>query len=366
MTVDLERLLANTLAIQRVPAQTFAEDQRAEVMHNAFLASGAASVDMDAAGNVYAEVPGGDEALVVVSAHLDTVFPPEAVTPGERRGNRLHGPGVGDNAVALAALIELAHDLPARRLDHDVILVANVAEEGLGNLLGMQHVVERFGDRPDAYIVIEGMALGHIYHQGLPVRRFRLSVRTEGGHAWIHAGRPSAIHSLMALGNELLAIPLDAEHRISLNIGRVHGGTSVNTIAGEASCEIDLRSTDEGRLQLLVDEVEKVVFDHDCDGGEVRLDAIGHRPGGGLDPAHPLIRAALAAATEAGIPSPTLETGSTDASLPLSLGLPAVCVGLTRGGGAHSDQEFIEIEPVAAGYQALRRLIAMGPALGGT
>lgn len=355
--MDLERLIENTLALQRIPAPTFHEEQRGEFLHNAFLLSGVSAVEMDNAGNVYGPIEGGSAAPTIVTAHLDSVFPPSEVVPAERRGNRLYGPGVGDNAVAVAALIELAFDLPALPLAGPVWLVGNVAEEGLGNLLGMQHVVERFGADAGAYVSVEGMALGHIYHRGLPVRRFRFEARTQGGHAWIHAGRPSAIHCLLSLGRDLVAIPLEPAGSVSLNVGRIEGGTSVNTIAAVASCEVDLRANEEPDLDRLVRRVEAVVAAHDGDTASIRMTAIGHRPSGHIEPDHPLVRAAVGAATEAGIGRPSLESGSTDASLPLSVGLPAVCVGLTRGGGAHSGGEFIELDPLAVGYEALKKLI---------
>lgn len=355
--MDLNRLIDNTLALQRIPAPTFHEEQRAEFVHNAFLLSGMAAVEMDAAGNVYGRLDGGPASPTIVTAHLDSVFSPAEVEPGERRGNRLFGPGVGDNAVALAGLIELAFDLVPDDLPGAVWLVANVAEEGLGNLLGMQHVVERFGADAGAYISVEGMALGHIYHRGLPVRRFRFEVRTEGGHAWIHAGRPSAIHYLLSLGKDLLAIPLEPAGRVSLNVGRIEGGTSVNSIAADASFEVDLRANELSDLEDLVGQVESVVAHHDDGSARIKMAAIGHRPSGDLADDHPLVLAAIKAAVDAGLKTPNLEAGSTDASLPLSVGLPAVCVGLTRGGGAHSSGEFIELDPLTAGYQALKDLI---------
>jgi tripeptide aminopeptidase len=356
--MNLERWLQNTMELQRIPAPTFHETERGEFMHNAFRANGLRPVELDVAGNVYAQCSSGDGPPLVVSAHLDTVFPVTPDQPAEIRDDRLYGPGVGDNAVALGSLLELAVDL-----QHDdggnVWLVANVAEEGLGNLLGMQHVVERFGSAVAGYVVLEGMALGHIYHRGLPVRRFRLRAETDGGHAWIHAGRPSAVHVLVQLAVDLLQIPLPQEPRTSLNIGRIEGGTTVNTIADSAEMELDLRSVDEGVVDDMVGAIERCVAGRQGDSRRVSMEAIGHRPGGEISPDHPLVQAAIAAHHRAGLGPPVLGIGSTDANLPLSLGLPAVCVGLTRGGGAHSASEFIEIEPLASGYAAVLDLIRL-------
>lgn len=355
--MNLDRLIQSTLSLQRIPAPTFREDQRAEFMHNAFLAKGLRPVEMDAAGNVFARVAGGPRPPLVISAHLDTVFAPEEMEPAKVYNGHLRGPSVGDNSVALAALIELAIDLPSRSLPGDVWLVANVAEEGLGNLLGMEHVVEKFGEAVTAYVVLEGMSLGYVYHRALPVRRFRLSARTAGGHAWIHAGRPSAIHNLVAVLNDLIALLPSLADDVSLNVGRISGGTTVNTIAASAWAELDLRAIKDEELAELVQAVEATLAQHQHEDVELRMEAVGHRPGGGIPADHPLVTTALEAARRAGVKDPSLRMGSTDASFPLSLGLPAVCIGLTRGGHAHSAREFIEIAPLKVGYQALLNLI---------
>ncbi|MFP3855116.1 MAG: M20/M25/M40 family metallo-hydrolase [Anaerolineales bacterium] len=355
--MEFERLIRNTNAIQRIPAPTFNEDQRAEHMHNSFKAVGVEVVEMDPAGNVYARLGNGSGKPLVISAHLDNVFSGDTIKPATRRDNRLYGPGVGDNAVALAGLLEIAHDYLSNDSQHPIWLVANVGEEGLGNLLGMQHIIERFGDGALAYIVIEGMALGHIYHQGLPVRRFRIHASTEGGHAWIHAGRPSAIHELIEFGRALLHLRRPRTKTLSVNLGLIEGGTSVNSIASHASMDLDLRSTDASALENWINKMERLLRQAQTDQIQLRVEAIGHRPAGRIEQNHPLVQLAVDSLTEAGVPLAGLEAGSTDASLPLSFGLPAICIGLTNGGDAHSQNEFIELEPLAAGYQALTGLI---------
>jgi len=166
------------------------------------------------------------------------------------------------------------------------------------------------------------------------------------------------VHAVLSLGPQLLAVAWPDGARASLNVGRLQGGTSVNTIADQAQLEIDLRATDEGVLASMVRQIETMIKQQPSnDGIDWRLEAIGYRPGGQLPADHPLLAAAQAAAADAGLDPLHLETGSTDASLPLSLGLPAICLGLTRGGGAHSQQEFIELDPIPVGYQALRGLI---------
>jgi tripeptide aminopeptidase len=353
--MDLDRWITNAIALQKIPAPTFGEDARGEFMYNAFRAAGAQPVQIDVAGNVYARCCHDQGPALIVSAHLDSVFPPSQAKPAYIHDRCLYGPGIGDNAIALAALLELASEWDEG--PGEIWLVADVAEEGLGNLLGMQHVVEHFGANARAYLVIEGMALGYVYNQGLPVRRFRLTAETDGGHAWIHTGRPSAIHILTQLAAELLEIPLPTNPRTSFNIGRIAGGTTVNTIADTAEMEVDLRSVDDSVIQDIVGQVEAIVDKHRQDSLNLVMEAIGHRPGGELSADSPLVQAAIHANEQAGLGSPSMEMGSTDASFPLSLGLPAICVGLTRGGGAHSAGEYIELEPLEKGYRALKLLI---------
>lgn len=357
MSLNLERLIKNTITIQKIPAPTFQEDERAEFLYNCFVAANAKIVEMDAAGNVYAQIIAGQEPPIIVSAHLDTVFGRDVISPAQRRDGRLYGPGVGDNGVALAALLELAYDYQETESKRPLWLVANVGEEGLGNLLGMQHVLERFGERVVGYLVLEGMALGHIYHQGLPVRRFRITVSCAGGHAWIHAGRPSAIHELVELARKLLHTRRPRRLPFSVNLGRIVGGTSVNSLADEATLEIDLRSTDQEALDKWIGAMERQISKARTEAVQIKLEAIGHRPGGAIPEDHYLVQYAVESLSAAGLELAALDMGSTDASLPLSFGLPAVCVGLTNGGGAHSLSEFIEIEPLAHGYRALRYLI---------
>jgi acetylornithine deacetylase/succinyl-diaminopimelate desuccinylase-like protein len=217
----------------------------------------------------------------------------------------------------------------------------------------MYEVVKRFEDHPTAYIVVEGMALGHIYHRGLPVRRYEITTKTEGGHAWIHAGRPSAIHVLIAVGADLMSLSLPSLPRTSLNIGRIDGGTSINSIANRASMKIDLRSEEIDSLLNLESQVTELVNSHRDKQTEIHMTLIGERPGGGLPERHPLVQAAIHALKECGEKVIHLKSGSTDASVPLSLGLPAICIGITRGGNAHSPSEYIEIEPISRGYNAL-------------
>lgn len=355
--MNVSRWIQQAQKIQSIPAPTFQEAERAAYLAAQLKEAGVLEIEIDNDHNVLARIPGRSEAPLVVSAHMDTVFPLETDLQMTSTPETLRGPGIGDNAIAVAALIELAYDLLLDPPPGDVWLVGNIGEEGLGNLAGMRAVVNRFGSKPLAYIVLEGMSLGFVYHRALPIRRFRLQVNTQGGHAWIHAGRPSAAHILLKIGARLAQLPVPDKPRSSLNIGRLLGGTSINTIASQAHMEIELRSADEAVVQSYQATIEDIIGDFNMEGIEVDFTTIGTRPGGALAADHPLVQSAVEALQVVEEELISLEIGSTDASWPLSQGLPAVCVGLTRGGDAHTLDEFIEIEPLKRGFKALLVLI---------
>lgn len=355
--MNLRRLLAEAIAIQSIPSPTFKEAQRAQYMFRAFNELALSDVEVDEIGNVYGRLPGGDTSPLIITAHMDTVFPEDTPLSHTLGEDRIFGPGIGDNSIALAVLLEVARDLVEHDLQADIWLVANVGEEGLGNLRGMNQIVDRFGGSVTGYLVLEGMALGHIYNEALPVRRFRITTTAPGGHAWIHHERPSAIHVACRIGHQLTTILLPADPKSILNIGWIEGGTSINSVARQAVMEIDIRSESPAVLDRLEAELRMICDQQNIEPVQVVVEEIGRRPAGGLPDDHPLVQAAVRALLQVGIDEYSLETGSTDANIPLSRGFPAVCLGITRGGGAHSMQEFIEIGPIEQGFRALRELI---------
>jgi tripeptide aminopeptidase len=355
----IARILDLAVSIQQIPAPTFNEALRAAFVYDRFCEEGLSDVTRDTVGNVYARLPGaGSAAPLVVSAHLDTVFPQETELAVSRSPYKIAGPGIGDNSLGVAGLFFLVWALRSpqtglAQLPGDLWLVANTGEEGLGDLAGMRHVVDRFGAQPHAYLILEGMALGQVYHRGLGVRRYRIDAHTSGGHSWVDYGRPSAVHELVGVINRLVAIQLPHEPRTSLNVGVFSGGTSINTIAAQAYCLLDLRSEDRKTLDALASEVEAIVQAANHPGKvEVSALLVGQRPVGALPASHPLVSLAAHCLESHGI-QPYPNIGSTDANLPLSRGLPAVCIGLTTGGGAHTTGEFIDIRPLHHGLAQL-------------
>ena len=344
--------------IQQIPAPTFDEGERAAFIRELFVQESLSDVEIDNLGNVYARLPGeGDARPVVVSAHSDTVFPRETDLGLTREPGKISGPGIGDNSLGVAGLFGLLWALREKEitLPGDLWLVANVCEEGLGDLKGMRAIVERFADQPSAYLILEGMAYGEIFHRGLGVQRYRITARTEGGHSWADYGIPSAIHDLAKLVTQLAALELPENPRTSLNVGIISGGTSINTIAAEAHLELDLRSTDPAALQNLVMKVEALVAAADRPSVKFEAKIIGQRPAGSIPKNHPLVKLALQTLEAQGA-RPHLNIGSTDANIPLSQGLPAICIGLTNGRGAHTTGEFIYTEQLHKGLDWLLRI----------
>lgn len=354
----VKRVLETAITIQQIPAPTFAERRRSEYLLGCFTREGLFDVSQDGLGNVYGRLPGiGQARPVIVSAHMDTVFPPNIDLTVRRGIDTIHGPGIGDNSLGVAGLFGLKWALSRGKIElpGDLWLVANVGEEGLGDLCGMKAVVERFGEQVSAYLILEGMSLGQVYNRGLGVKRYRISVHTTGGHSWIDYGKPSAIHELAELVVRIKSLPVAEQPRSTLNAGVIAGGTSVNTIAAEAHIELDLRSEDPLALQSLAAEVEALVQAANRGGEDpvgVRAEIIGQRPAGEIPANHPLVRLGLRCLEEQGI-APYLNIGSTDANIPLARGLPAICIGLTTGGGAHTTGEYIQVRPLAQGLAQL-------------
>lgn len=351
------RVIDLATRIQQIPAPTFAEAKRAVFVRDSFMRepNGLKDTGIDETGNVLTRLAGkGSGKPLIISAHLDTVFPAGTDLRLTRQPERIYGPGLGDNSLGVASLLGLSWSLRERNVElpGDVWFVANVCEEGLGNLRGMKAIADRFGAEVHAYLVIEGLALGHVYHRAIGVKRYRVTARTAGGHSWSDYGQPSAVHELAGLVVQLTSLDLPARPRTTLNIGKISGGTSVNVIASEAMLDLDLRSEGQGSLAELVSVVERVIAAANRQGVTFETEVIGQRPAGEIDANHLLIKLAKQSLREQGL-EPALISGSTDANVPLSKGYPALVLGVTTGGGAHTKNEYINTGPVAKGLEQL-------------
>lgn len=354
---DGSAIVETAIALQQIPAPTFDEARRGLDVAERMRTLGLTDVRIDVVGNVYGRRAGrADGAGLLIAAHLDTVFPAETDLAVRRDGARIYAPGLGDNSMGVAALLHLAQALGQAAVANagDIWFVANVGEEGLGDLRGMRAAVDTLGDRIGAAIALEGCEPGRIIHAGLGVRRYQISTVAGGGHSWSDFGSPSAIHALVRLAAQLTQLDVPKEPRSSFNIGVIEGGSSVNTIAERASLLLDLRSTAPAALGTLIDQVEKIVAGaRDTEPGVTfAIKIVGDRPAGSIPREHALAQLAGAAYLDEGF-SALYEIASTDANIPLSRGIPAVCIGVCDGGNMHRLDEYIEPARLPSGMRAL-------------
>lgn len=362
--VSLADTIALTARVAQIPAPTGAEAERAAFVAQEMHAIGLADVRTDSVGNVIGRRPGrGGSPAVMIAAHTDTVFPAETDLTVHRTAERIAGPGVGDNSLGVAAMLTAARLLTMLGLTTagDLLFVADVGEEGLGDLRGMREAVRNYRDNLGAVVAVEGHNLGRVTHRAVGSRRYRITVHGPGGHSWGNYGRPNAIHILAKLITELVALPIPSTPKTSLSVGTIEGGVSVNTIAPTASTLVDLRSISQANLERLAAQVERAVRAVRIPDVQVTADVLGDRPAGDLPADAPIVQSCMETLRALGIP-PTLDASSTDANVPIGLGIPAVCIGIAEGGNAHRLEEFIRISTIPTGLQQLLLLIL---ALGG-
>jgi acetylornithine deacetylase/succinyl-diaminopimelate desuccinylase-like protein len=361
----LEYLRANVAAttedqihITEIPAPPFHEGARAAYMKKLLSAAGL-RVDSDAAGNVIAEFPGASEDLVMVVSHLDTVFPSGTNVSVKREGGRLLAPGISDNGTGLASLVALARALREARIktSSTVLFVADVGEEGEGNLRGVRALVEAYKKRLKYVIALDGSSTEYVTTAALASKRVEIAVAGPGGHSWSDFGAPNPIHALGRGISRFVQTRVPESPRTSFNIGEIEGGTSVNTIPERAAMKVDLRSESEAELSKIeavlreaiqsgVEEEMAAARARGMAGSgntlELKIAVLGVRPAGELAENSPLLAALLAADNRLGNRS-RHERSSTDANIPLSLGIPAISLGAGgRSGGAHTLEEWYD------------------------
>lgn len=347
----LPELVREVVTISEIPAPTYDEGRRSVYVAERMREIGLAGVEIDTVGNAIGHIRGsGGGPTILFAAHIDTVFPIETSVTVQVDGDILRGPSVGDNSASVAVMLQMARLFRESgfELQGDLTLVATVGEEGLGNLRGMRAVMERFGPSTDYVVAIDG-SIGSLVRQGVGSRRYRILVRGEGGHSWGAFGTPSAIHGLGQMISQISNLRLPANPKTTFNVGTIRGGTSVNTIAAEAEAVIDLRSLDPGELRKLEDRVKRAVEDVARQTGvAVEMELIGDRPTGAIPEDHPLCRAVRQVHHLLGIQTRSYPS-STDSNIPLSMGIPAVTVGVTLGGNGHRLDEYIHTPPLAKG-----------------
>ena len=341
--------------LTEIPAPPFAEAQRAEAVR-VLLAAVGLEVHIDKTGDVIGELRGSNEKeIVLVAAHMDTVFPAGTDVKVRRDKNRMSAPGISDNGTGLISLIALARALHEAHIkpQRTILFVADVGEEGEGNLRGMRILVDTYRDRLKAVIVLDGSGTDHVTTKALASRRIEAVISGPGGHSWSDFGIPNPISALVRASVRFLNTRVPANPRTTFNLGQIEGGTSVNSIPHEARLKVDIRSENEDELLRLEtalrecmaagvrDEMESA-RDRSKGKLEWKVDILGNRPGGELAADSPLL-AALRAADDYTANTSRPERASTDANIPLSLGIDAIAIGAGgNGGGAHSLQEWYE------------------------
>jgi len=345
--------------ITSIPAPPFQEAERGAYLRK-LLASAGLRVSADKSGNIIGELPGSNEKeVVMLTAHLDTVFPPGTPVKVKREGRRFTGPGISDNGTGLAALVALARALREAKLkpERTILFVADVGEEGEGNLRGMRMLVENLKPRLKFVIALDGAGTDYVTTKALASRRIEITVTGPGGHSWSDFGLPNPIDALARGITRFIRVKVQESPRTTFNVGQIEGGTSVNSIPFRASVKVDLRSEQESELERLEGElrqamqsgVDEEVSAARAPGGigqsgalEMNVRVLGVRPGGELPSNSALLAALRDADTFLGNQS-RLERSSTDANIPLSMSIEAVSIGAGgTSGGAHTLSEWYD------------------------
>lgn len=370
---NAEWVTAEQVRITAIPAPTFHEAERAAHLRELFAGFGL-ETEIDAVGNVIATRPGREEGIVLVAAHIDTVFPPDTNTAARREGQRIYAPGISDNGTGVASLVALARAVSEAgiRTRRTVLFAGNVGEEGEGNLLGIRQLVQTLRPRLRAVIVIDGSSTDHVTTMALASKRFEVVVTGPGGHSWSDFGQPNPIHALSRALARFARTRVPEEPRTSFNVGLISGGTSVNSIPARATAKVDIRSVSEWEIDRLEEALREAVragVEEENSAARTRrgalgweVNVVGTRPGGELPADSELLAAVRAVDRYLGQATRT-ERSSTDANVPLSLGIPAVTLGGGgQGGGAHSLAEWYD--PTGREY-GLKRLLLILAAVAG-
>lgn len=345
--------------ITAIPAPPFQEAERGAYLKK-LLGSAGLRVSADKSGNIIGELPGSNEKeVVMLTAHLDTVFPPGTLVKVKREGSRLTGPGISDNGTGLAALVALARALREAKLkpERTILFVADVGEEGEGNLRGMKMLVENLKPRLKFVIALDGAGTDYVTTKALASRRIEITVTGPGGHSWSDFGLPNPIDALARGITRFIRVRVQESPRTTFNVGQIEGGTSVNSIPFRASVKVDLRSEQESELERLEGELRRAMqsgLDEESSaarspggtgqsgGLEMDVRVLGVRPGGELPSNSALLAALRDADTFLGNQS-RLERSSTDANIPLSMGIEAISIGAGgTSGGAHTLSEWYD------------------------
>ena len=343
-----------------IPAPSHHEEKRVAWVKDWMEKNGAEGVYVDDALNViWPYNVTEDNDLIVFMAHTDVVFPDMEPLPFHEADGKYYAPGVGDDTARLAVLLHAAKYFVSNGLKPKtgILFVANSCEEGLGNLKGSRKIIDTFGSRVKELITVDGNLSGIVAH-AVGSHRYRVTVRTEGGHSYGAFGNRNAIRCLASMIDTLYSIkvPANGASKTTYNVGSISGGTSVNTIAQEASMLFEYRSDDKDCLAKMKAAFDAIVAAYRATGIEVEVELLGERPcNGDLDPvAFGALkdRAAASIRSIVGV-EPSFHSGSTDANYPLSKGIPAICIGGCNSVGSHTREEFLYVDSLYDGTRFL-------------
>lgn len=339
-------MVEDVIALAEIPAPTFSEHARLDWLERR-LERAPGQRYRDVAGNLIWRWGAGPP-RVLVAAHVDTAFDHRTQLGVVRRAGALVGPGVGDNATAVAAVVHVVGALLEQHQTGPGAVAFTVGEEGPGNLRGAATACDHLA--PRAVIAVEGHWLDRVVVDAVGSVRARIAVRGRGGHSWDDRDEASAIHGLIELAGRLLAA---GTPEAPVNIGRVTGGSAINAVAAAAQLEVEMRATQEPPLERFA-----TTLDHLRLGGglEVDVSLIGRRPPGSLDRSSPILALVRGVRAELGLPD-RLAAGSTDAAAALARSIPALCLGITTGSGMHSEHERVDVEPMQAGCRQLHEVL---------
>ena len=363
-------VVAEQIALCQIPAPPFGEAARAAAYRDRFIALGLSDVRIDAVGNVLGVRPGRQlHPHLVLSAHLDTVFPVETDVTVTRDGAVLKGPGIGDDCRGLAVLLGViqALDIADVTTIGTITFVGTVGEEGLGDLRGVKHLFGvELADQVDRFVSVDGAGLG-ITNGAVGSLRYRVTFSGPGGHSFGAFGMASPVHAVGRFISTVSDFDVPSVPKTTFTVGRVGGGTSVNAIAASAWAEVDMRSSNATALaaveEMLLSAVDSALATENARwgrGGQLSVEVIkiGERPAGVTNPQAAIVRAAQSVSAALGVRS-RLSSGSTDANFPISLGIPAITIdGGGSGYGAHSEQETFNTTNSARGTERATLLAA--------
>jgi tripeptide aminopeptidase len=369
---DEAQVIEEQVRLCEIPAPPFKETARAEAFRQAFQTAGLQNVRIDRAGNVLGERPGlAATPHLVFSAHLDTVFPEETRVQTSRAGPIIKGPGISDDCRGLAVVLAVVRSMNAAGIQTvgSITFVGTVGEEGLGDLRGVRHLFNgELKGRIDRFVSIDGAGLG-ITHVAVGSLRYRVTFKGPGGHSYGAFGIANPVHALGRAIGRIADLQVPRLPKTTFNVGRIGGGTSVNTIAADAWMEVDMRSADPAALTALDAGFQKALDialaeENERWGNHGRLTmektVVGHRPAGAVAPDAPIVVAAVSVTRALGI-QPRLDEGSTDSNIPISLGVPAVTI--DGGGSATGTHTIAETFDTTDSWQGTARALLLAIAL---